>query len=151
MNDLVDWAKISNQLYVWDHVVNFAHLVMPFSNFQVLAPNIRTLIRNHVTGIFEEGNAFSIGGEMEPLRTYVLSKLLWKPERDTDTLINEFLADYHGMAAACIRSYIDMLQDKVKGIHMGIYEPPTALYLAPDILAKADALFNEAETLADDE
>lgn len=153
VEDLQGWAKICNQLYVWDYVTNFMHFLQPFPNFQVLAPNIRFLIDNHVTGIFEEGNGESVGGEFAELRAYVLAKLLWNPEYGTDRAIDEFLTGYYGMAAAPIREYIDLLRDKVvnENIHMGIYDPPSAAYLSKDVVEKSLQLFARAETLAENE
>lgn len=53
--DLGAWALISERLYIWDYIVDFAHSVMPFPNYPVLAPNVRFLAAHSVRGIFEEG------------------------------------------------------------------------------------------------
>lgn len=153
IDDLKGWGAICNQVHIWDYTTNFMHFLMPFPNFQVLAPNIRFFINNHVTGIFEQGNGDTLGGEMEELRAYVIAKLLWNPWQDTDLLIQEFLNGYYKMAAGPIYQYIKMLQNKVvsENIHMGIYDPPTTPYLSEDILSKANELFDKAESLADDE
>jgi hypothetical protein len=97
--DLEGWAKICNRLWVWDYVINYAHCIMPFPNLWVLRPNIAFYIRNHVTGIYEEANYFSRGGELAELRTYIIAKTLWDPEYDTEKAIAEFLAGYYGPAA----------------------------------------------------
>jgi len=152
--DLHEWSKIANRLYVWDYVTNFANYIMPFPNFHVLQPNIKFMTKNNVKGIFEEGNYAKGGkGEFAELRAYVLAKLLWNPDYDVDLVIDEFLTGYYGNAAAPIRRYIDMLHKKVvdENIHMGIYDPPLNRYLTKDILKKAEELFNRAEALADND
>lgn len=152
--DLEDWSKISDRLYIWDYVTNFAHYVMPFPNLEVLKPNVNFFIKNNVKGIFEEGN-YAVGGngEFAELRAYIIAKVLWDPNYDTDLAINEFLTGYYGMAAAPIREYIDILHKKVKdeNIHVGIYYPPTSPYLSPDIIEKSVELFDKAERLAENE
>lgn len=152
--DLIEWGKVCDRVYIWDYVTNFSNYVMPFPNIRVLQPNIQFFIRNHVKGIFEQGSyEKGGGGEFAELRAYVLSKLLWDPETDVDTAINEFLTGYYGMAATPLRQYIDLLHDKVERehIHTGIYDPPTSEYLSEDLIERADALFDRAERLADDE
>ena len=53
VDDLRDWAKICDRLYVWDYVVNFKHTLMPFPNLRVLQPNIRFFLRSPVlTGLY---------------------------------------------------------------------------------------------------
>lgn len=153
-DDLAGWSKVCDRIFVWDYVTNFWNYVMPFPNLRVLQPNIKFFIENHVTGIFEQGSyAEGGGGEFAELRAYLLAKLLWNPDYNVDLAINEFLAGYYGMAAAPLREYIDFLHDKVEreGIHMGIYDAPTNLYLSAEVIDKAIELFDRAEMLADDE
>jgi len=150
--DLEGWAKICDRLYVWDYVTNFSHYLLPFPNFHVLQPNIKYLINNNVVGIFEEGNyEIGGGGEFAELRAYVIAKLLWNPDYDVNLAINEFLTGYYGMAAPAIREYFDMIHKKVidENIHLSIYDPPINEYLTPDIIEKANKLFDRAEMLAD--
>jgi hypothetical protein len=152
--DLQEWAKISNRLYVWDYVTNFSNYVMPFPNLRVLQPNIRFFTRNSVVGIFEQGSyAKGGGGEFAELRAYMFAKLLWNPDYDAELAMNEFLTGYYGVAAGPICSYIDMLHDKVarENIHTGIYDAPINAYLSPDVVMKASELFDRAELLADNE
>ncbi|MEW6027095.1 MAG: DUF4838 domain-containing protein [Planctomycetota bacterium] len=150
--DLKDWSGICNRLYVWDYVTNFAHYVMPFPNFAVLKPNIQLFAKNHVKGVFEEGN-YSPGGcgEFAELRAYVLAKLLWNPDYDSDKAVAEFMDAYYGASAPPIRKYFDLIHSKVRdeNIHLGIYDPPIASYLTADVIAKAAEYFNEAKKLAD--
>ena len=151
-NDLRDWAKVCDRLHIWDYTTNFAHYLNPFPDFKVIGPNINFFIENHVTGIFEEGNACrGRNGELNELRQYVEAKLLWNPGLDTDTLVNEFLSGVYGMAAAPMREYYDLMHAQVadKDVHMGIYDTPHSPYLSPDFIKKADELFDRAEMLAD--
>ncbi len=146
MQDLRRWSHLCKRLYVWDYVTNFAHYIMPFPNLRVLGPNIKTFVEHNVRGIFEEGN-YHGGGEFCQLRTYMLAKLLWNPEYNPQTAMDEFLEAYYGAAAPYIRQYIDLLHDTVEreNIHVHIYSPPTQPHLRAEILAQATALFDRAE------
>lgn len=153
-NDIRNWSKICDRLYVWDYITDFAHYLLPYPNFQVLQPNIQFMIQNNVKGIFEQGNySEGGGGELAELRAYVTAKLLWDQDYNVDLAINEFFSGYYGMAAAPIRTYIDMLKDKVlmENVHLNIYTPPSSPYLSEEIMMKAEELFNRAENLADND
>lgn len=154
-DDLEGWAKICDRLYVWDYVVNYTHYMMPFFNFNVLAPNIRYLIDNHVKGIFEEGSTSLYGGtELAEMRAWILSKLLWNPSLDTHELAREFIAGVYGQAAPYIQRYYDLLRgalDSSPDSHFGLYDLPKTPYITPAVIAKAMELFDMAESAADDE
>ena len=153
VDDLRDWAKICDRLYVWDYVVNFKHTLMPFPNLRVLQPNIRFFLRNHVRGVFEEGNNSSReSGELNALRQYLTAQLLMDPDFDVDRGMDEFLAAYYGMAAPSIRAWIDLLHDQITPeTHMWIYDDPDAAYLPDSFLDASEALFDRAEQVADDD
>ena len=151
-DDIVNWSKICNRLYVWDYVTDFAHYLLPFPNIYSLQPNIKFFVDHNVKGIFEEGN-YHGGGPFAELRSYIMARCLWDPDVDWKEEMDEFLRAYYGPAAIPIRQYIEMLHEKVQkdDIHMHIWTPPTAAYLTKEIINKADKLFDEAEAaVADD-
>ncbi|MGQ9515211.1 MAG: DUF4838 domain-containing protein [Thermoproteota archaeon] len=152
-DDLKAWSKIAPKLYVWDYVTNFANYLMPFPNLNVLKPNIELFIKNRVKGIFEEGN-YSPGGngEFAELRSYLLAKLLWNPDSDVGTILDDFLDNYYRRSSKFIKEYLELMHENIrrKNIHISIYSPPTSEYLSKDIVIEADELFNEAESIAED-
>jgi hypothetical protein len=145
--DLQSWGEISDRLYIWDYVIDYAHSIMPFPNLYTLKPNINFFIRHGVKGIYEEANYFSPGGEFAELRTWIIAKTLWDPSYDTDRAIDEFLAGYYEEAAVPLRHYIDLIHGKARmdGIHFRIYDPPTSPLFSDDVVSRAVALFDEAE------
>jgi hypothetical protein len=150
--DAAGWAKVAPRLYVWDYVTNFGNYVMPYPNLDVLKSNIQFFVKHNVKGIFEQGNySGGGGGEMAELRAYILAKLLWNPDADVEALKRDFLEGYYGKAAPPIARYIEMIHKKVRdeNIHVHIWTGPNAAYFSDDILAQAEALFDEAEKLAE--
>ncbi len=84
-------------------------MLSPFPNLQVLQPNIQFFAENGVNAMFEQGNR-EVGGEFAALRSYLLSKLLWDPYLDADSLMNDFLFGYYGAAGKPVREYIDLMR-----------------------------------------
>lgn len=122
MRDLSDWSKIAPHLFIWDYVVDFAQYQAPFPNLHVLAENIRILRDNHAIGIQEEAQYQGNGGEFCELKAWLLTRLLWNPEQDTDALVSEFVHAYYGAAAEAVMEYIAMCRNLIKpDTYMGIF------------------------------
>lgn len=150
VTDIQNWHKISNRLWMWDYVINYAHTIMPFPNLYSLKPNIDFFINNGVTGIYEEADYYTKGGELAELRTWIMAKTLWDPSYDTDKAIDEFLNAYYGPAAKPIRSYVNLIHKQIKDnpkLHMTIYYPPTSGHLTPEVIKKSNELFDQAESM----
>ena len=149
VKDVEDWGKISKDIIVWDYVIQFNNLLSPFPNLHVLKPNIQFFAKHGVNAMFEQGNR-EVGGEFAELRSYLISKLLWNPEANVDTLMNDFLRGYYGAAAKPIRKYIDEMRDALlqSGKPLRIFGTPneaSTSYLTPSLIERYEVLFNEAE------
>jgi len=125
---------------------------MPQPNLRVFKPNYELFVKNHVRGIYASGNTGK-GSELAELRGYLLAKLLWNPERDQRAVVAEFLDGYYGKAADAMDRYIQLMHDKVErdDIHCTIVASPRMPHLAPDMIAQAKTLFDEAERRAENE
>lgn len=114
MDDLKDWSEIAPNLFIWDYVVNFNQYLAPYPNFQSLAENIKTFRDHKALGVQEEANYQSDGGEFSEMKSWVLAKLLWNPEQDTDALVEEFINAYYGPAANTVQEYFNLCRSQVK-------------------------------------
>lgn len=122
IHDIKEWSEIAPNLFIWDYVVNYRQYLAPFPNFQVLADNIKTFKKYNVIGIQEEAQYQTVGGEFSDMKSWVIAKLLWDPEQDTDALTGEFIANYYGEAAEYIQEYFNLCRSLVKDdTVMGIY------------------------------
>ena len=151
VKDVQDWSKIAKDIIVWDYVIQFNHLISPFPNLHVLQPNIQFFAKNGVNAMFEQGNR-EVGGEFAPLRSYLISKLLWDPYLNVDSVMNDFLSGYYGAAGKKIREYIDLMRvELMKGAKpLRIFGSPNEAavnYLSPALIVKYNQLFDEAEKL----
>jgi hypothetical protein len=154
VHDVKEWSQIASDIIVWDYVIQFNNLISPFPNLQVLQPNIQFFAENGVTAMFEQGNR-EIGGEFAELRTYLISKLLWNPYENVDTLMNDFLKGYYGAAAKPIRQYIDEMREALISSNqpLRIFGSPieaAGSYLTPSLIDKYKQLFDQAESAVAD-
>jgi hypothetical protein len=153
--DLRAWSSLTHNIIVWDYVINFSHLVMPFPNWKVLAPNLQLFHDNGVPMMFEQGLS-SPGGEMPEFRTYLLAKLLWNPDLNVDSLRTHFMNAFYGDAGVYIDKYTRLLEEELdkSGKALTLYEHPSAHkdgYLSPLNLSRYKMLFNSAEAAVMDE
>ena len=154
VKDVKDWSKIAKDIIVWDYVIQFNHLLSPFPNLHVLQPNIQFFAENNVNAMFEQGNR-EVGGEFAALRAYLISKLLWNPWLNVDSVMDDFLFGYYGAAGTPIRKYIDLMRGELikGGKPLRIFGSPNEAadtYLTPALIAKYNSLFDEAEKLVAD-
>ena len=49
------------------------------------------------------------GGEFSEPKCYLISRLLWNPDCDTEDIHNDFMYGYYGIAGKYIRQYFDFL------------------------------------------
>lgn len=147
VRDVEGWSRMSNRLWVWDYVTSFSNYFVPFPNLRLRGDNIRFFADHNVTGIFEQDVYTTFNGELSGLSGYINAKLLWNQDYGNERAINEFLDGVYGPAAKPIRRYIALIHDKVKreNIHMNIWIGPEHRSLDDALLAKADALWDEAE------
>lgn len=145
--DLEGWARVSDRLWVWDYVTNFAHYLMPFPNQRVRDDNIRLYRDNHVTGIFEQDTYDTPHSELANLGAYLTAKFLWNADYGEDRAMTEFLNAYYGPASEPIRSYLELLHDHVRtaNVHVHIFDRPTPAIFPAELLARADTLWQKAE------
>ena len=152
--DIVAWGPVAPSLYIWDYTPNFAHYQQIFPNFDALQPNVQFFVRHGVKGLFEQGNySGGGGGEMGPLRAYVLAKLLWNPDTDVKRHIDEFTRAYYGRSADKIKAYLEVTERPVRGqdCHAHIFDGPKSCYLTEEVFKDGERLLAEAEQMPEDE
>jgi hypothetical protein len=152
VEDIKEWAKICNRIYIWDYVTEFGHYQSPFPNLYSLQPNIRFFLQYGVKGLFEQGPGTT--SELAELRAYLISKLLWNPDLDVDATMDDFLQGYYGKESApFLRAYIDLVNSKARDgdYHFHIWTPLNRRFFTPDLVQKSTELLQQAADHAQDE
>lgn len=152
--DLITWGKLTGNILIWDYNIQFANLVSPFPNLHTIKPNIKFYTEHHVNSLFMQANG-QAGGEMAGLRAYLICKLMWDPDANDQTLINDYLNGYYGKAGTYIRQYIDRMRESLlgTGFRLNIFGSPEDAkdaYLSVDMLKVYNTLFDQAEKAVED-
>lgn len=136
-NELGGWKALTDNIFVWDYIVNYKALESIYPNLLKLKPNLQYLIAHGAKGYYAQGDYYP-GGEFSELRSYLMAKLLWNPDADDQAIIQDFLQGFYGKAAApFLWKYIQLTSSELTG--------------GPDRLTPAEAdtyyqLFQQAES-----
>lgn len=128
MQDLKDWAALSDRLYIWDYTTNYSQTIGLFPDFGVLQQNAQAFAENSVVGVYEEGAYYAdqVNTEFADLRAYLIARFLRDPyEPDPTALRNGFLSAYYGDGAEEIGAFLDYITEHAgddEG-HLCIYYP----------------------------
>ncbi|MBO5671264.1 MAG: DUF4838 domain-containing protein, partial [Clostridia bacterium] len=68
--DIADWGKICDNIYIWDYTTNYVESVTFFPNFNVLLENAKFFADHNAIGVYEEGNFFAETCDFPELRAY---------------------------------------------------------------------------------
>lgn len=155
VSDMEGWSKISNNIYVWDYGINFDNYIAPFPNFHILQPNMKLFKENNATMHFSQ-----IGGgkgtDFSELRSYLVAKLMWNVDINTNEVIESFLEGYYGKEAApYLYDYIKLREGALLGSNkpLWIYDTPITHkdgMLNKAMLKRYNELFDKAEQAASD-
>lgn len=153
--DISEWSKLTNNIKIWDYVVQFSSYTDPFPNFHVLQPNLKMFVDHGVKYLFEQGSGDS-WSDFHELKAYVLAKLMWNPDEDINAVKNEYFNGYFGKAAPKVKEYFDLIDSSLvkSGDKLIIYGYPSTgkdSYLKPELLDKYSEIFDESEKVVKDD
>ena len=145
--DIQDWSKLTKNLTIWNYTTCFSNYIIPYPNMYLIGDDIRFFIKNGAIGLFEQGDSFCNVGDFMDLRLWVMSKLMWDPQLDDKTLINEFLHGYYGKEIAKIYwQYLDTINNRASSVHyaQGCDYIDTLTWMDTKTYNKASSLMAEA-------
>ena len=118
------WRHKANatRLRIWDYVVDSANPLQIFPNYLNLAPNIQYWAQLGVTQLYLEGPGLGDpaeaptgpgpGTDMEELKDYVMSTMMWDPSANASEVLDEFLRGYYGdKVAPHLRAFVERMQE----------------------------------------
>ena len=115
MRDLAEWAAISPPLYLFDYITNFRSYLHAFPNAPVLFANLRTFRKYGVAYYGPLGNGEGLHSDFGELKTWLLAKGMWNPDRAWRPLAERFMRGYYGAAAApYVTAAFDLLNQPPK-------------------------------------
>ncbi len=154
LTDISGWSTMTDKLFIWDYVTDFAHYIGPFPNIMALQENIKIFRNNHVVALFEQGDYNGAHGEFAELKAWVIAKLLWNPEQDMNTLIDDFTEGYYGAGAPYVKEYLFALQKLFEDpeVYCRIFENISKKpQITDDFMRYAELLWSRAEIAVKDD
>ena len=138
-----------DRTWIWNYVTDFANYVMPWPDWYNIDPNTKFYYKHSGKGVFQESSYQSYGGDMAPVKGYLMAKTLFNPDLDGQAIIDEFLLGYYGPAAEQFQQYLNLWSNRVKDTNMYLGEsvPYTSKYLSPRAIVESGNLLKEAESL----
>jgi hypothetical protein len=150
-DDADGWAKICQNVSIWNYDVNFNSYQLPMPNLRVIENNVRYFVAHQAKGVFMQAAGDTVGAAFSDLHNYVISGLLWDPNRSGEALRDEFLRLHYGPAAEPLGQLLVEFERKAlsTGHNPSCFSPPS-LYGFDDELLAGDALlaFSRAMQLA---
>ncbi len=155
VRDVKEWSRLTDNILIWDYVVQFRNYISPFPNLRVLQPNLAFFADEDCRMVFQQGSMNSVS-EFHELRTYLIAKLMWDPYQDARAVMEDFMAGYYRAAAPFLLDYIDMLHDElaIADDNLWIYGYPYSgidSYLRPELIPEYERLFDRAEAAVAEE
>lgn len=151
-DDLHAWRAMDANLRIWDYTTQFTNFLAPFPNLRTLQPNIQLFRNTGARWIFEQHSHHP--SELFELRSYLMAKLLWNPEENVDSLIQDFTAHYYEAAGPYIVQYIEDIHAALADnpdFFLFLYGDPSQAfdsYLSAENLLKYQSYFDSAEAKA---
>jgi hypothetical protein len=152
-NSIEKWAQIApHRLYIWEYGANYDNYVKPWPSLRAIAENIKYYKRLGVQGVMIQSNYGSTGGDLAVLKNWIWSQLLWNPDQDVNTLLQQFCDGYYGPASRDIQEYVNALENSVRTpalLQLDEFTKGTA-YLTPEIKSRMKAALARAEAATQD-
>lgn len=153
--NLENWPKATSHLWVW-YYPNTYGPALPMGNLRKLAADFRLFRDVGVEGYFVEHDAPGVydSRRVSDLQTWLITKLMWNPDRDLDALIADYTDRHYGPAAPVVREYLAALETATAQQAMPMTWNAANgqhRYLTPELLLRCQALLDRAEAaVADD-
>lgn len=125
---LQGWSAISKNFSIWDYATNFDDYFFWFPNFGSLQSNYLLYKEIGVNNVMTQGPTNVSNFYQTRLQMYLVSKLLWDPERDINELVTRFNKLYFGEEIGKVvdtfvmnfNSYFAVL-DETTGFHTDLF------------------------------
>ena len=122
---LTGWLKLTKKVIVWDYIVNFPNLLMPYPNFNGIAQAVKYYRQLGLRSVFLQGNIRK-GGDFGDMRAYIASQLLWNPDANVNELVAEYSDYAYGPASNDVQSLIKDLTANGNKAFLNSYDAPKA-------------------------
>lgn len=143
------WTKVTKHLWVWYYANPITSSgPLPIGNLEKIAKDFRFFRKIGVEGFFVEHYCVYQSYQLADLQTWLLTKLMWNPDQNFNTLIEDFTNIFYGKAAPFIRKYLYALEKATQEMTTTMSWNPAAgeyRFLTPGFLVASQKTFEQAE------
>ncbi|MDD5706717.1 MAG: DUF4838 domain-containing protein [Kiritimatiellae bacterium] len=146
---MTQWRNICPEVHERGYYANLADPGFPFNKSRDVCSEIETAKRLGVTGWNVE--VFPHWGSETPM-LYLAAKKFWNAEADVDALLDDYHTKFFGPAAAPMRRYDDLLDQRLRDTDRhtgGAFNMPQ--FYPPETMAELGRHLKKAESLAREE
>ena len=137
INDVEEWKKVCSdfEVYLYSHPTD--DFWFPASCLYNQARNIQRIKDLGIKSIHQEIYSSNYGGEFVHLRSWLYTRMMWRPNSDIEALIKDFCQGYYGNAADDVLYAIHRTEKH----HTDGWRPQGKMaefvpdYLEPDVIA----------------
>ena len=157
MQDLSEWSKICNRLYIWNYNLNCDESINIYANFGTMQRNTQIFYEHNVKGIYQQGVYYisESDGEFGEMKTYLLTKLMQNPYLDFDKEMTEYMTAVYGDGGVYLKEFIDIVTDHAVTSYKHLYLEEDSRYSLPGMMpwevSKCDGLWEKAKSQAETE
>ncbi|MBR3753709.1 MAG: DUF4838 domain-containing protein [Clostridia bacterium] len=157
MQDLEDWSKICNRLYIWNYNLNCDESVNIYANFGTLQRNTQIFYEHNVKGIYQQGVFYiaECDGEFGEMKNYLLTKLMQNPYLDFEAEMLGYAQAVYGPGGKYIKEFIDIVTDHAVTSTKHLYLEEDSRFSLPGMMpweiSRCDELWELAKEQAETE
>lgn len=154
-SDLIGWGALTDNIRIWDYTTQFTNFLAPFPNIHTLKPNVLLFRDNNAKWVFEQHSNHP--SELFEMRAYITAQLLWNPDQDFESLMDDFIFGYYKEAGPFIKKYVTTINEEIlkhPDFFLFLYGDPSQAFeefLSPDLLDQYVAFFDQAENSVSDQ
>lgn len=157
MNDLSEWSKICNRLYIWNYNLNCDESINIYANFGTMQRNTQIFYEHNIKGIYQQGVYYisESDGEFGEMKTYLLSKLMQNPYLDFDAEMLGYMNAVYGPGGKHLKEFIDIITEHAVTKYKHLLLEEDSRYSLPGMMpwdvSRCDELWENAKSEAENE
>ncbi len=149
---LKGWQRICPNVAMYEYFSKVSWLELPWPVIHTIRQDIPYLKK---LGVFGLATQYRENFGSNGLVYYIAAKLLWDPNADVDTLLEDFYTKFYAEAAGPMQKYYETLEEAAvaSGVHLARQRPyrEVVQLFTPGLLKDLDRCVSAAEGKAGDE
>lgn len=146
VEQLRGWRARGARVHVLDHMVNMRDPRLPFPHFRTVQSNLLLYARHNVEGVYYAGVEADApeAVDLAALRIYLTASLLNDPDVVYQSVLEDFLARYYGLAAPEMSAYLSLMEQALAAHGAPLLADDAGVWLSDAVLAEAQAIVEQA-------